>query len=440
MKKGFVLLFLLLLTGTSYAGNIGIADSGNATPIMYVHDVQCSTVVLFISDDALAGDPLQPSSWNLVDSVDMTPFWTNDSTIWNFGQSFNASGLFYVAFKVYEGNSEATSAIYYNAGTEYFKHSSAEVLRKLGPFGETSTSSGEFTVYEYLTEEGIKTDTVYKAVSATASLDPETEAQIDSILESVGWKDVYPSIHEKLGTFNDSTTQSLEFALSEYMFGLGIDIAEDLHSKVDGLGALSGDGGNAISIFVYDEGNSEYLQGANVRMLSSGGTNYYFPRTDVNGLATFALDDGTFYGTATVSGYTQNTVPDTITFTTDSTFTINLSTLSYSGSSAPDLCNLYFNTYDLLGDTLVKATVTVSPNNNGPWKAVEDSSFVLIPREAVYRTDSVGFVSISVWRTASLFNPRGDSIFYDIMISTPYHTNYPVDRIYVPDTNLWRAR
>ena len=134
MKKIFLIL-LLLLPSLAWGTGYGESDSSWATPVIYEHSVQCSTVVLFISTDAFTGDSLWPNSWNIVDSVDMTPTITADSTIWRYGASFNVGGVAMVRFKCYEGDDVASTGIHEAGGVMNFKKYPLETHTNVGEQG-----------------------------------------------------------------------------------------------------------------------------------------------------------------------------------------------------------------------------------------------------------------------------------------------------------------
>ncbi len=278
------------------------------------------------------------------------------------------------------------------------------------------------------------------------------------------WDSLGPNLHDKVGTFS-GVNNSIRVWLDSLRLSIGWggsspvwdSVTTNIHDKMgtyagtagdnnnikDDIAAISvgsGSGSNACSIYVYDNGNDEYIQGANVRLQSSGGTNYYFPATDANGLAVFALDDGTFYGYATISDYTQDVIPDTFTFTADYNDTLLVTTRSTPATPADTgYCNVYVDTWGIsYGDTIEGAELTITPiiKGNLQWKL--SSGRIILPKEITVKTDSTGRAIAQILKTHLVTNPKGDSLKYDFTVDAERYFKYKATKRIVPDSGSWR--
>lgn len=244
-----------------------------------------------------------------------------------------------------------------------------------------------------------------------------------------------------------SSVPTIQMKAGDYSGAVGSNVEDDFDTAFVKLNALleagGGLGSNACSIYV----KSGAAFPANITvMLSSGGTNY-FSQSDANGLALFILDDGTYSGYALSSPvYSQDTIPQTFTFSAayNDTLTLSATTVGAPAGGA-NYCSTYIWTYDLLGDSIQGAKLTAIPQGIGPWV---DTNYVAIwVKETVSSLSNInGYAAMTLYRTSVVRELKddgtlGDSLKYDFELTYP-GSRYgwkATDRT-VPDSASWWIR
>jgi len=276
-----------------------------------------------------------------------------------------------------------------------------------------------------------------------AGIGDSTIARVDSILTSLGFDEGGPtdlkSVQDKLGlewTASDATVYEQLVDIEDDSTG----IPDSLIARVDSMWTFfGGRGENTCKIYVKSGAN--YPANLTVKMVASGGTSYY-QQTDANGLALFQLDDGTYSGYLISSpAYSQDTLPQTFTFTADynDTLTASATTVGSPGGGA-NFCSTYIYTYGILGDTIEGATFSMVPKGRGPW--IDSNGVAIIPLVKTAATNSNGYVGLAVYRSSVVRQLQpdgtqgGDSLKYDISLTYKNRIWRADDRV-VPDSGSW---
>jgi hypothetical protein len=256
-------------------------------------------------------------------------------------------------------------------------------------------------------------DTLTQIVSdnaGTVTLPDSLFDKIDSILTSTG-----DSLNIHVGRAGSSTpTVSLHMKQGDYSGAAGSNIEDDFDTvlvKIAAIAIGSGSGANACTI--YAKAGSDFIQGVNVRLQSSGGTDYY-DDTDSDGKAVFTLDDGTYYGYATVTGHTQDVIPDTFTFTADYNDTLLMTPFAPT-APAGDLTTLYNWIVD--GNDQPIKNVEIEAYIPQKFWPVKNTNKAIKAQHAV-RTDSAGLWELPIFGNDIVLTDQGDSSSYWMVTAT----------------------
>jgi len=132
----------------------------------------------------------------------------------------------------------------------------------------------------------------------------------------------------------------------------------------------AGSGAYQITVTVTD--GTDPLEGAKVRVIE-GATNIMLT-TDAAGNATFALDAATYSVAVTKPGYSFTPTTRTVTGEEAGTLTADLAMTQRTLPAAPadpDLCTVYFDTEDFVGEVLVGETITLELLSPKPATSAE---------------------------------------------------------------------
>lgn len=253
-------------------------------------------------------------------------------------------------------------------------------------------------------------------------LDSTTNNTAGQFIVNIGINDVGQSI------------ATVQMKLGDYSGAAGDN--NNVKDDIANITVGSGSGANACSIYV--KAGAVFVQGVNVRLQASGGGANYFDGTDSDGLSVFALDDGTYYGYATLTGYSQNVIPDTFTFTSDYNDTLLITKHSPAAAINPNAVTVYAYTYDMNADTLKGALLKASPRGNGPW--TDSTGNIVLISEVQARSDDSGYVSIELYPTHYVTNAEGDSLKYNFEFTHPRAFRASWILKTVPDSATWKLR
>ncbi len=216
-----------------------------------------------------------------------------------------------------------------------------------------------------------------------------------------------------------TTNVTLQMKAGAYTGAAGSNIEDDFDSVFVDIAAISAPGGSgafSCSLFAWD-GASAITSGS-IRMIS--GVNEYVLPIDANGWVEFSLDGGTWSAYATALRFIQDTIPQTITFSTHHIDTISMTAFSPSTPTDTGKVVLYVWTDRILGDTLEGATFRVIPLDKGKnW--VTGGNRILLTGEITVKTDSTGYAEIEVYQSSYTHPyPSGsDSLKYNISVTYP---------------------
>lgn len=239
----------------------------------------------------------------------------------------------------------------------------------------------------------------------------------------------------KFWAYDDSTAPDLDNELSEWLqnnlaggaaalpdsvvsridsilVSLGYD-ATDLHTKVDNL-SLSGGGTEPETLIVLASADSTQLQGVRVtiRTIDQSTVKVDGLTTDVNGKLILDLDADSFFVALSANNYIQKN--DTIVVAGGGqTDTLFMEAFDPGSPSSADLCIVYGWVYDIHGDSVKGAEVTV--------EILSDSSEVGITSDGVWinlysykrktETDVTGKFSLEVYKTSALSDTSSTYLF-----------------------------
>lgn len=200
--------------------------------------------------------------------------------------------------------------------------------------------------------------------------------------------------------------------IDSILVSLGYD-ATDLHTKVDNL-SLSGGGTEPETLIVLASADSTQLQGVRVtiRTIDQSTVKVDGLTTDVNGKLILDLDADSFFVALSANNYIQKN--DTIVVAGGGqTDTLFMQAFDPGSPSSADLCIVYGWVYDIHGDSVKGAEVTV--------EILSDSSEVGITSGGVWinlysykrktETDATGKFSLEVYKTSALSDTSSTYLF-----------------------------
>ncbi len=152
-------------------------------------------------------------------------------------------------------------------------------------------------------------------------------------------------------------------------------------------------------------------------------------RSDVNGLATFNLDNGSYLVTATASGYIFEP-PDTLVVDGATTDTVAAGRFDPGSPAAPELCRVYGWVYTIDGYPDADATVSIRLAGSD----IRCNGLIVSPFAIETTTDSTGSFALDVYPSAAL-QPPGTP--YEISINRS-SGGIVRQRITVPSLSSWQ--
>lgn len=214
---------------------------------------------------------------------------------------------------------------------------------------------------------------------------------------------------------------------------------------VNNLKFSAGAGSYADTILCLSNADTTAIDGMRVRVFESDGvTGAGFIRTESDGMAIFNLgstDPDTFLVRCFLSGYTQDTIPDT-TIVSSSGGTLDTVWFTPYPAILPDsigLCRVKGTVMNPYGQVIEGAVVTVEPAVSGPARY---GNLLIYPTTKTAETNSNGVFEIYVIPTASLVyeamedGEGGDSLFtYKASVLIPGRPDVVISENFsVPDT------
>jgi len=192
------------------------------------------------------------------------------------------------------------------------------------------------------------------------------------------------------------------------------DTLNSLSTQVAALSSASGSGPYLCSLFV-GTGAGSAMTGGFSRM-SNGATRW---TSDINGSgwAVYNLTAGTWSGLVYVTGYKQDTIPQTFVISDTLTDTITVTAQNPANPTDPSLVRVYAWTDNILGDTLQGAIMTAIPRIKGRQTWTAANNRIVLPRQEYAVADDSGYVYLDLHPTETTNNADGDSLYYDIQIS-----------------------
>lgn len=190
--------------------------------------------------------------------------------------------------------------------------------------------------------------------------------------------------------------------------------------------AIKGDGSEAETLIVLASADTTAIESARitVRTLNQSTVIVDGLSTNVNGLLIIEIGDGvgtdSFYVATTANNYTYSI--DTIAVASGGgTDTIWMTAFDPGSPTRTGTSKLYVWTNDVLGDTLSGATLRAVPIVKGEnWE--DSAGIIVIPWEKTATTDSLGYASLDLYRSAYVTNADGDSLKYNIYL---FKGSYP---------------
>lgn len=158
----------------------------------------------------------------------------------------------------------------------------------------------------------------------------------------------------------------------------------------------SGVGAHVVTITV--TASAVPLQNATVTL--GDGVSYFSADTNVSGVATFALEAGTYSCAIVKGGYAFSS--DTITVTTAANFAKSMTAIVTASPSAPNLCVVHGVFTDIAA---AAATVTILFKLRAPKNATAGGVIVSVT-EYTATTDETGSLSIELIRTDDFDQPN----------------------------------
>lgn len=256
----------------------------------------------------------------------------------------------------------------------------------------------------------------------------------DGSIDSLTHPDAYWNALQKIA--GDSSAGTTAEEVKNAVWGQAADTAFAAGSMGDsakywGRAGASGSGNRLCSLFVWD--GTSALTNGKTRM-TSGATTH---TADISGagFAVYNLDDATWVGLVTASGYSQDTIPQTFIITAAVKDTFNMTANTPGAAVLPGAVNCYVYTYDMGVDTLQGATLTARPSGHGPW--TDSLGVIVLVSEKTAVSDDSGYVKIELYPTHYVTNADGDSLKYDFEFNHPttFRARFP-ERV-VPDSVNW---
>jgi len=202
--------------------------------------------------------------------------------------------------------------------------------------------------------------------------------------------------------------------------------------------AVAGDGANLCSLYVYSGSGS--IGGASITMTK--GVDSWDNLSNSAGWVVFSLENGTWYGTAYKTAFTQDTIPQTFSISAAIKDTITMSATSVGSPGNAQLCSVYIYTYGIVGDTVEGATFRAIPRGRGAW--IDTNNVAVMPSEKTARSDSNGYAALAVYKSALVRQLQsdgtqgGDSLKYDFILTKPRHFEWKAENRVVPaDSSVW---
>lgn len=256
--------------------------------------------------------------------------------------------------------------------------------------------------------------------------------QAGQFLFSVGLHNVShnaPTNSMKLGTGYDGTD--------------GSNVEDDFDSLFADVAALSltGGGTEPETLIVLDTADSTQIQGARitVRTIDQSTVKVNGLTTDVNGKRILELDSDSFFVATVHNNYTE--ALDTIVVAVGGqTDTVWVTPINPAAASAPNMCNVYFDTWAIVGDTVVGAKLEATIYNSKPPYRDSDSSVIMIPRKITAYTDNTGRATIGLVRSSEATDITGNNITYTFTLSKSNYFKAKFENRVVPDTSTWKGR
>ena len=213
-----------------------------------------------------------------------------------------------------------------------------------------------------LTESGTVSGVFSGSLTATPTEDLYCTVSRGGLVIWYGLLRVGQSVVSDLG-FGLATAAALQ-VVYDNVDEILIDTGTTLPAQISGISGGGGSGSGARTITITVDDGTTPLQNAIVRMTE--GSNTYTATTDVNGEATFNLDDATYTVAITKSGYSY--AGTSLVVTADDTVTYSMTALSITPSTG-SFTTGYLTAYDTAGQAeqgvSVNIQMIIAPTGTG---------------------------------------------------------------------------
>lgn len=441
MKK-LITLLILLLWSPLFANNFGQSTEGDSTIVTYTHQ--------FALDSAWITFAFGYS--NPYDSVKASPI-TGSGTHKQLKSTYlnlDSIGTHYVMVKAFIGGAIVDTVV--------------------GVWLHEDYARGLDSLALHVGRDGVSTPRVslhMKQGLLTGAAGSTVKDKIDSLqlhLGKDGQSTPRISVHMKMGLFAGSAGNNLEDELDSLQLHVGKDnqstprvslhmktglysgaAGDNIEDNFDTLFAdiegLTGGGTEPETLIVLDTADTTQVSGARVtvRTIDQSTVKVDGLITDVNGKLILDLDADSFF-VATVMNNYQQALDTIVVAAGGQTDTIWVVPIDPAAATAPNMCNVYFDTWAIVSDTIKGAKLEATVYDSKPPYRDSDSSVILIPRKIIAYTNSNGRATISLVRSSEATDITGNNVTYTFTLSKSNYFKAKFENRTVPDASSWKGR